>query len=661
MANVFEYQSLPAGNYIRVLILTPGKGDDPLAGELKVVHLSNRTQILPRFSQTLRSATQHLRVARQSHKLRETSSKAKVARLTPDTSYEAISYVWGSDKKDHNILLSEKTHQITANLSDALHQCRFPDQSRALWADSICIDQENLDEKGHQVHMMGRIYASSERTVICLGTDPDNQDHAQAASTLVSDVNEMIQRVFRSPDFSFKANCFPQPLANDPLVTDSRWRSIEILLLAPWFRRGWIVQEAAFARESRILWAGCNIALLSLIRVDNWYHQRAVHLLERTDYRRSVRISRLLQHTLIHEYPAESKAFYRNNEVVKDPETLSTLQFARELGLTNPRDRIYAFIALPFVRNPMPDLHPNYEQSHLEVYQDFAVKYLEETSDLEILSFVESKRADEASEGTTLGSSWIPRWDDRVRERYGKTPAKFGKTSVQTSEAVILQGESGAPALLQVRAIILDSIRLCSRRFHRSMTIEDFATIWSQFIKGAGSATGQDTSSPARDSLCFLKALTGGFNNPGEDRAAALQSYASFLQTKGQEMGSQGSPPVSPEVQLCHRRLIPTTDGLRVFTLERGNFGLGPPSVEEGDICALVFGVSLPLVLRKFPGAGDGHYNVIGPAFVVSMVLDKMGLPSGLNRLYEWKHWDLLWRREGWTEGELQEERIVLH
>ena len=62
--------------------------------------------------------------------------------------YEAISYVWGSNKRDQPILIDGKTLLITANLLDALGQVRLPDRPRVLWTDCICINQDNDLEKG---------------------------------------------------------------------------------------------------------------------------------------------------------------------------------------------------------------------------------------------------------------------------------------------------------------------------------------------------------------------------------------------------------------------------------------------------------------------------------------------------------------------------------
>lgn len=74
--------------------------------------------------------------------------------------YEALSYVWG-DESDNTfeILLSGRVKEVRTNLFGGLltlrRQIRKP---RALWIDALCINQENVAERGHQVILMKQIF-----------------------------------------------------------------------------------------------------------------------------------------------------------------------------------------------------------------------------------------------------------------------------------------------------------------------------------------------------------------------------------------------------------------------------------------------------------------------------------------------------------------------
>jgi len=83
--------------------------------------------------------------------------------------YEALSYVWGSNIGDREILCEGRTLLVTPNCEAALRRFRRPKKSRILWIDAICIDQSNLEEKGKQVPLMADVYHLASRVLIWLG------------------------------------------------------------------------------------------------------------------------------------------------------------------------------------------------------------------------------------------------------------------------------------------------------------------------------------------------------------------------------------------------------------------------------------------------------------------------------------------------------------
>lgn len=641
MSSQYIYQQLPDETSIRVLVLAPGKGNEPLSGVLKTIHLSNRRQ-------TLRSA-----------------SKSDVIGWIAEIPYEAISYVWGSETKDHTILLSGKPHHITANLSDALHQCRW-DQPRALWADSICINQDEVEEKNHQVYLMGRIYASSLRTLICLGTDPNNRDYAQNAFGLISDTNEMMRKIFRDPDFSWEPNSFPWPAPDDPLPTDLRWQSVSILIDLPWFWRGWVIQEVALGHEAYMLWAGHQVKFLDFIRTGIWYLLRAFHRLKPHTWK--LKTPPLLLETFIYKQKAEATTFFPPDKELGGPEVLVTLHRARYLGLFDPRDRIYAFMGLPFIMNPIRTLHPNYQKPYRECYRDFAIQYLAQYSDLNLLRCVAHEDANGKSLGSTLGTSesWVPQWDRKplglsvVFDRGGWKVTSFGQAPSESTKFEILHGENDRSTSLQVRAIIFNTISLSSRQFDTFVTIQDLIAFWSHWSKHT-TASSQDDPGADYHSLALLIALTTGRWKGAslQEWADKLKSYARVLLQRTTSSESPEGPEESADIQFCHEQLMRYAYGGHVVLLRNGYYGLGPRVVKQDDICAFVFGVGMPLVLRKCHEAG--FYKVLGPAFFVSRQLDTaLGIPLLLHQLEEWATWDKLCVLEGWLDWGLREETIVL-
>jgi hypothetical protein len=63
--------------------------------------------------------------------------------------YAAISYVWGDPKDKVPIVCDNQIIEVTRSLADALRHIRDSTKPELVWADAICIDQDNNIEKEH--------------------------------------------------------------------------------------------------------------------------------------------------------------------------------------------------------------------------------------------------------------------------------------------------------------------------------------------------------------------------------------------------------------------------------------------------------------------------------------------------------------------------------
>jgi hypothetical protein len=201
----YQYDRLPPENsQIRTLTLQPGTGDEPLRCSLE--------------SSSLDSA-----------------------------SYEAISYVWGSNIKDKEILCEGRIVPITTNLWRVLKRVRS-NEPRTLWADSISINLHDLDEKGSQVAMMGRIYRSAKRVLIFLGADEFG--HGARVCSLLEDTKKIIEAGLQQANNS--PGAFPYLSDDSPLVSDVRWKSFGCMFEQDWFRRGWVGKQPQSRRYNTL-------------------------------------------------------------------------------------------------------------------------------------------------------------------------------------------------------------------------------------------------------------------------------------------------------------------------------------------------------------------------------------------------------------------------
>ncbi|KAK4634092.1 Heterokaryon incompatibility protein 6, OR allele [Fulvia fulva] len=96
--------------------------------------------------------------------------------------YEAVSYTWGIPSRTAFVShrYSGRRLNITQNCYDVLQNLceRAP---RVLWIDAMCINQDDLNERGQQVAIMARIFQGALRTIAYVGPSDDDFTHVQRA------------------------------------------------------------------------------------------------------------------------------------------------------------------------------------------------------------------------------------------------------------------------------------------------------------------------------------------------------------------------------------------------------------------------------------------------------------------------------------------------
>ncbi len=117
--------------------------------------------------------------------------------------YYAVSYVWGDPADTEPIHVNGLEFQVTRNLAAFLRWYRTDHMwpRKLMWADAVCIDQGNIDERNSQVQMMGSIYRSAKTTFSWLGPTADDSvfamesiRHMSIFSIAQRDANEVLRR-----------------------------------------------------------------------------------------------------------------------------------------------------------------------------------------------------------------------------------------------------------------------------------------------------------------------------------------------------------------------------------------------------------------------------------------------------------------------------------
>ncbi|CAG9987996.1 unnamed protein product [Clonostachys byssicola] len=106
--------------------------------------------------------------------------------------YMAISYMWGPNTEGGDIELDGHAVHVRQNLYNLIHNVLtrrvtgrketesprgLPHDVHHFWVDTLCINQNDLGERSHQVQMMGHIYRSARSVFVWLGPGDDDSDY----------------------------------------------------------------------------------------------------------------------------------------------------------------------------------------------------------------------------------------------------------------------------------------------------------------------------------------------------------------------------------------------------------------------------------------------------------------------------------------------------
>jgi len=186
---------------------------------------------------------------------------------------EALSYVWGEPVFDKIIQLGGRSFRVTKNLYNILCNLRRRDATRVIWIDAICINQSDLEEKTHQVRLMGDIYSKAQKTVIWLDSQPPEQNRWEGVFG-TDEINSVLKFTHQVGRYNLATilNEILKCEANDHW--DGKRLELSILLIFcmgaimadEWWERAWTIQEVTLPpNDPMIYFQSCSFPYTTLI------------------------------------------------------------------------------------------------------------------------------------------------------------------------------------------------------------------------------------------------------------------------------------------------------------------------------------------------------------------------------------------------------------
>ncbi|KAI0449283.1 HET-domain-containing protein [Xylaria acuta] len=583
--------------------------------------------------------------------------------------FVAVSYAWGDPSSKREIFVDGIPVLVTVSLEAALRELRNHvriQQGFLIWADALCINQEDLDERAAQVARMQDIYRAAWQ----LQQEGEMSIFYQRVQLFV----------VRLPFWQWKHTHTTLNIQKDAL------EAIYHFLARPYWRRLWIIQEVALgAANSPVLCGNSSLRLKDIFNALQFMKGDGAALGQYIimSARGRDKITNKWNSTPKDTHKVSEKMWERplaiaslqvsNGEFsTMKSEIYDVLLLAGEANASNERDRVYGILGLPQVAHNI-QLVPDYNRTVSEIFTLFSANlYLSRNlNGLRLVNSPVSAKGTRYWKSEHFSRPRAPKFIHRHRVVHPgckhDLPSWVICWSCPRNPAEPLNNVRSVPKfpsinppsiignILTVRGVIFDTIATLSA-FHA--TESDKSYPWN---------TPNPPISPygSHDATCeaLARTLTGnveGGEDPGLDPSRAILDWRLWstgirgldsnlfglkdfyyrnktLQLfKAWSLESLIRSPKSTIVQrlratahttprilhitATHRealssvmRLLRLLRWRRLVTTSSGYLGLVSAATRAGDVIALVPGCDTPLVLRANTDTeGGAKFSVVG-------------------------------------------------
>lgn len=580
----FVYQPLPSGNSrdIRLLELFQGHG---------------RKQ--------LRGAIHHVRLGSE------------------EMRFKAMSYVWGHSLKPFILRTRQGSIGLTASLYFGLRRVRKKDSSVFIWADAICIDQSNSQEKSHQIRLMPEIYQTAEHVFAWLGYMADDSDKA---------IKYLCELGMQSAETSAKTAAAASTSEESPI-----WDSINRFFGRAWFYRVWIVQELVLAP---------NVTLLCGDLDAQWndIYNAAKICAEKARQSTAAIMTPIAQKVDVILSLGDLKQSYHEGDGGQR-ELLALFQRFQHTRATLQRDKLFAFLGLANNAGD-PDLDPDYDEPLEVIVQRYARTFVKRGSAMDLLY--------RAGYSSPRFPSWIPDWVTNVQRQTITTwPSKPKEFSACTHVESSTRLSSVDDSVLVAKGYIVDRIKIVGQT---SFQLSDLTLYLKEIFSTIKSLQSYPNGESLEDLVWKIpigdaeKPPSGSWEN--FNFSTSYQAFTSYLQLGEWLTGSETE---AREINALYKTkqflfepqelrksmwlfLYTAQEFAKRFTdatvcVTRGGYvGIVPRGAKKGDIVSVLHGSAVPFLMSKSERRRD-HYVHLGECYIHGIMHGQHGSFEDLEEL----------------------------
>jgi hypothetical protein len=546
----------------------------------------------------------------------------------------------GGNYKSHEIIINGHSVMVTENVKSILSILRDKEAFQngwKIWIDALCINQADIEERGRQIKRMKYIYSRSWTPLVWLGGERDESDKAMNLIRILS-------RDYTGHD---DANKLTDSLHKNPtLFGEGYWRALHQIATRPYWRRAWVMQEAAMGRKSTPIL--CGHQSVPWVDITNSFR-----LLAKTSEVINTVMTKELKDVGLGLNIVIWVTFYTVSEVhilrsIQDGQLAADLNrllcLGRNVLATDSRDQLYSLLGLmdPSI---VANVRPDYTASIQSVYMSFAETMIRTTGGLEVLRHCDPLEKQELP-------SWVPDW----------------RLEPTTESMILSTGIFHTSRSLPAVVSLSDSDNNLTCRGFKFDTFDGFGCRWTKGWKADSVVQPVNNANPYGDDddvrAALWKTVTAGrkSEHPGCDfscllatpalKDAPLDGYETLSTISQSDIcdwcvksfsGNYdfkicGKPlrgflptSISPEDidPVVLREALMQRDRVNVNRLmimtTKGYLGMALDAVRAGDCIFVLLGCSMPMVLRP---VDDGRYRVVGEIYVHGIMEGENEWPS---------------------------------
>ena len=540
--------------------------------------------------------------------------------------YETLSYVWGDPNPTNEIIANGSAIKITKNLHTALCYLRSPGIPRVIWADGICINQLDLEERSCQVRMMDDIYRQARGVHIWLGEAEDIVSNTEQSAELdlwIPDdtvkrftgflqSQQLLSTLPTLEDVTLEANIpgafrimellaagyhfyqmpFYKVTSLESVEPCPVWfllmRSLVAILSRPWWTRVWTVQEAMLSAQATVH-IGDYQAPLSLflglyhgISKHNSSCCSAAHLLWYGDSNTFTSI------TFANERIGQFLSF--NDDGLNGRITFTrALMVATTRKASDPRDHVYGLHGVLYSKDQL--IKPSYEISTERVFTNATKVMYEQARSVQGLAYAVGVGPDNAYELP----SWVCDWTRQPAQIiYGQIfKASLGErfTTKQT-----------AGRLLTVEAYKVDMISITKNPLNVSFLergrVEEDINCLEGWLSAVDIKTSDDRRAFWTTVLLGSVSLESGIRRILPEDLDTIETWWELAQSAKKGRANSFLNGQDRDLIIMAGLIRNSVRRYKFWLSSQGFLGIGLQALERGDEVFVVKGSRLPLICR---------------------------------------------------------------